>query len=156
MRLHTLELSQTVHAPLDAVFPYFDRPENLERITPPWMRMQTITPEPVPMHVGSVIDYVVSVRGIPMRWTSIITEYDPPHRFVDVQLRGPYSLWHHLHTFREHNGDTVIEDRVTYVMPFGPLGSIAHALFVRRDLESIFEYRQRVIDGMNFVEYAAI
>src|SRR5690606_10238669 len=101
MRVHTLERSLTVHAPLDAVFPFFDRPENLERITPPWMRMQTITPEPVSMHVGSVIDYVVRVRGIPMRWTSIITEYDPPHRFVDVQLRGPYSLWHHLHTFRE-------------------------------------------------------
>ncbi len=147
MRMHTLKREQRVARPLDEVFAYFARPENLERVTPPWMRMQFLTPSPIPMHAGSAIDYVVRVHGVPMRWTTLITEYDPPHRFVDVQLRGPYSLWHHTHTFEKAGDDTIVRDAVRYAMPFGPLGEVVHALLVKRDIEAIFAYRVQAING---------
>jgi len=145
MRVHTLEREQRVPRPIGEVFAYFARPENLERITPPWMRMQFLTPPPAPMHIGSAIDYVVRVHGLPLRWTTLITEYDPPHRFVDVQLRGPYAFWHHTHTFETAGADTIIRDAVRYALPFGPLGAIAHALLVRRDLHAIFGHRTEMI-----------
>lgn len=154
MRVHTLGREQVVPRPLDEVFAFFERPENLERITPDWMRMQFLTPAPIPMHAGSAIDYVVRVHRVPLRWTTLITEYDPPHRFVDVQLRGPYAFWHHTHTFEKTDGGTIIRDAVRYALPFGPMGEVAHALFVRRDLNAIFAYRERAIEA-KFVHGAA-
>lgn len=145
MRVHELEREQRVARPIGEVFAYFERPENLERLTPPWMRMQFLTPSPAPMHVGSAIDYVVRVHGVSLRWTTLITEYDPPHRFVDVQLRGPYALWHHTHTFEADGNETILRDRVRYALPFGPLGAIVHAAVVRRDLKTIFDYRTEMI-----------
>jgi ligand-binding SRPBCC domain-containing protein len=95
------------------------------------------------LHEGSRIEYRLRVRGIPMRWASEITEWKPPYRFVDTQLRGPYALWRHQHTFAAERGGTRIGDEVEYAMPLGIAGVIAHALVVRRDVESIFDYRQR-------------
>ena len=148
MNCHILEKSQTVPAPIEEVFPFFQAPANLERLTPPLLGMRIITPEPVPMHVGVIIDYVVKIRGLPMRWTTCISEYDPPHRFVDVQLKGPYSFWHHTHEFREVDGGTEVLDTVKYMVPFGPLGSILHGLIIRRDIENIFEYRTKVLNDI--------
>jgi len=145
VRVHTLERELRVARSITEVFAFFERPENLGRITPPWVRMQFLTPSPIPMHAGSAIDYIVRVHRVPMHWTTLITEYDPPHRFVDVQRRGPYALWHHTHTFEAAGGDTIVRDAVRYAMPFGPLGAIAHALMVKRDLDAIFDYRAEAI-----------
>jgi ligand-binding SRPBCC domain-containing protein len=120
---------------------------NLERITPPTVQFRILTPSPITMHAGAVFDYVIRLRGLPMRWTTLISDYEPPHRFVDVQLRGPYSFWHHTHTFEAVEGGTRIGDSVRYLLPFGPLGALTHGLFVRRDIEGIFQYRQQVIPG---------
>jgi len=97
------------------------------------------------MREGALFDYFVTTRGVPVRWTTLITKYDPPHCFVDTQLKGPYSFWHHTHTFHEDGGETVIQDTVRYIVPFGPLGDLAHWLFIRSDLEKIFDYRMEVI-----------
>jgi ligand-binding SRPBCC domain-containing protein len=148
MQLHTLEKVQEVSVPLETVFRFFERPENLERITPDTLGFRILTPPPAPMHVGSIIDYTVKVRGLPMRWTTAIAEYAPPHRFVDVQLRGPYSFWHHAHEFHATKTGTRIVDVITYALPFGVLGGLAHALFVRRDIDAIFVHRAAVIEEL--------
>jgi len=148
MKVHRYYREQTVDYPLDGVFEFFARPENLARITPPSMGFTILTPSPIAMRAGALIDYSVRTLGISMRWTTLIAAYDPPHSFVDVQLRGPYSFWHHTHTFGADGNRTRITDEVRYVLPFGPLGNIAHRLFVRRRLEGIFEYRSSIIDQL--------
>ncbi len=145
MKVHLLEQTQTTTAALEAVFAFFSQPENLARITPPSMAFQVLTPSPIAMHRGAIIDYVVRV-GVPMRWRSLITSYEPPHRFVDEQLDGPYAFWHHTHTFRPlPGGGTELGDVVRYALPLGPLGELAHALMVRRQLQRIFAYRRAFI-----------
>jgi ligand-binding SRPBCC domain-containing protein len=144
MPAYRLLRQQWFPKPLDEAFSFFSRPENLEEITPQFLRFQVVSAEPQ-LHAGSLIEYRLRVRGLPMRWTSEITEWDPPHKFVDLQLRGPYKLWRHQHLFAEENGGTRIIDDVEYALPFGFVGEIAHALLVRRDVENIFEYRQRCL-----------
>jgi ligand-binding SRPBCC domain-containing protein len=144
--MYRLEKEQFVPAPLEEVFRFFGRPENLARITPGWMGFRILTPTPVPMREGAIIDYEVKLGPVPTRWRSVITTFDPPHRFVDEQLLGPYSYWHHTHEFETAPGGTVIRDRVLYLMPLGPLGRLARFLVVRRQLEAIFAHRQKVID----------
>ena len=148
MRLHTLKDKLFVDRPLEDVFAFFERPENLARITPPRMAMTTLTPSPIAMCAGAVFDYTVRVRGVSLHWRSAIADYDPPHRFVDVQLKGPYAFWHHAHEFAAEDGGTRISDTVTYALPFGPLGDIVHALFVRQDIQSIFSYRAAQIASL--------
>ncbi len=149
MGLYTLERTQEVPKPLEEVWPDFATPENLEPMTPDSLRMRIITPPPLQMREGALFDYIVTTHGVPMRWTTLITDYEPPHRFVDVQLRGPYSFWHHTHTFaRTASGGTLIGDCVRYMMPMGPLGDIAHALVVKRDLEQIFAFRRKMITDL--------
>lgn len=143
--MHLLQKEQVVPASLEAVFAFFEKPENLARITPDWLGFTILTPSPVPMREGAVIDYLVSLGPVPTRWRSMITTFEAPHRFVDEQLNGPYSYWHHTHTFEAVPGGTLIRDEIRYLMPFGPLGRLAHRLMVRRQLESIFDHRVRVI-----------
>lgn len=147
MKVHILEVEQFVPRPRSRVFAFFDRPENLVQITPPHLGFRLLTPSPVPMKEGAVIDYVVTLGGLPLRWRSLITTYEPPDRFVDEQLLGPYSFWHHTHLFTPVEGGTLVGDRVHYALPLGPLGDLAHALFVRRQLAGIFAYRRRIIAG---------
>lgn len=97
------------------------------------------------MRVGTLIDYTVKPMIFPIRWRTLITDYDPPRRFVDEQLKGPYSFWHHTHTFEEKDGGTLITDDVRYVIPFGIIGRMAHFLFVKRQLKKIFDFREKVI-----------
>jgi ligand-binding SRPBCC domain-containing protein len=127
------------------VFDFFAEAHNLERITPPWLSFTVLTPDPIEMRVGALIDYRLRVHGIPLRWTSRIEDWEPGRSFVDRQLRGPYGLWHHRHTFAEEGQGTVVGDEVDYAMPFGALGDLAHPLFVRRDLERIFTYRHEAV-----------
>jgi len=148
MKLYTLRREQTVKAPLEEVFRFFEQPDNLEKITPDSVGFNILTPRPIKMQVGAVLDYTIKLLGLPVRWTTQITEYEPPYRFVDVALRGPYSFWHHTHTFEAGGQGTVMTDVVRYALPFGYLGGITHALWVRRQLNQIFDYRSRIIQRM--------
>lgn len=127
---------------LEATFAFFSRPENLQEITPPFLGFHIVRAEKE-LHAGSLIEYKLKIRGVPMRWLTEIEIWEPPFRFVDNQLRGPYKLWHHEHRFAEKDGGTLISDRVDYALPFGVLGQLAHRLMVRRDVEGIFDFRQR-------------
>jgi ligand-binding SRPBCC domain-containing protein len=145
VNVHRLQREQYVGRPLADVFDFFAEAHNLERITPPWLSFTVLTPDPIEMGVGALIDYRLRVHGVPLRWTSRIEDWEPGRSFVDRQLRGPYGLWHHRHTFAEAGQGTVVRDEVDYAMPFGALGDLAHPLFVRRDLERIFTYRHEAV-----------
>ena len=134
--------SQWVPTPLDETFAFFADAWNLERITPPILRFRIVTPVPIPMRVGTLIDYRLRLRGIPIRWRTEITAWNPPHGFTDIQLRGPYRKWVHRHDFRAENGGTRVDDTVNYVVPGGAL---LDRLFVRPDVNRIFAYRRKVI-----------
>lgn len=127
------------------VFPFFADALNLERITPPWLGFSVIAPGPIDMGPGILIEYRLRLRGVPLRWLTRIEVWEPPHRFVDLQVRGPYRAWHHEHRFDAAAGETLMRDRVDYELPLGALGSAAHALFVRRDLARIFDYRAEAV-----------
>jgi ligand-binding SRPBCC domain-containing protein len=146
MTRFVLEQTQLVPRSRAQVFPFFAAAENLERITPSAVGFRILTPLPIEMRKGAVIDYRIMLSHVPVRWRTEITEWQPDERFVDLQLQGPYRYWHHLHEFRDApGGGTEMYDRVDYELPFGPLGTAVHALFVRRMLNGIFEHRRRVI-----------
>jgi ligand-binding SRPBCC domain-containing protein len=126
----------------EEIFPFYADARNLERLTPPWLRFRIVTPAPIAMGVGTVIDYRLRLRGLPIAWRSEITAWEPPHLFVDVQRRGPFRHWAHEHLLEERDGGTALRDRVTYE-PRG--GAIVDRLLVRRDLERIFAYRRGAI-----------
>ena len=149
MREHVLLRTQLLDGTPQQVFPFFSDAHNLEAITPPLLRFRVLTPRPIEMHEGALIEYRLRVHGAPVRWRTRIMEWDEPRRFIDMQLRGPNRLWHHTHTFEERPaGQTLMTDRVRYAIGFGPLGAAAHRLFVRRDVERIFEHRAAVIPGL--------
>lgn len=124
------------------VFPFYADAFNLEAITPLFLRFRVLTPRPIEMRPGVMIDYALRLRGVPIRWRSEIPVWEPPTRFVDRQVRGPYALWHHEHRFEEVPGGTLVIDEVEYRLPLGALGMIANAVLVQRDLRRIFEYRR--------------
>jgi ligand-binding SRPBCC domain-containing protein len=148
MKIYTLIRTQEVNKPLEEVFAFFERPENLARITPPSLGFEILTPGPIAMRTGTVIDYTVRPLGPRLHWRTLITEYIPPYKFVDVQLEGPYKFWHHIHSFEKTATGTLITDRVKYILPFGFLGRLAHGLMVKGQLENIFDYRRIVIDEL--------
>lgn len=135
-------LKKSVWVPRDLpeLFPFFANAENLGLLTPSWLKFEILTPRPIEMRVGALIDYRIRLRGFPMRWRTEITAWNPPFEFVDEQRRGPYRLWRHRHWFEERDGGTVCHDEVRYI-PFG--GWLADRLFVRRDVERIFAYREQ-------------
>jgi ligand-binding SRPBCC domain-containing protein len=143
--VHVLRRRQQLEHPLEQVFAFFAAARNLERITPGWLRFEVRTPEPVRMEAGALIDYRLHYRGVPLGWTSQIEVWEPGRQFVDRQLRGPYGLWHHRHTFAEVAGGTVIEDEVHYAAPFGAFGELAQPLLIERVLRRIFDYRQQAV-----------
>lgn len=142
MHIFTLEAEQWLPAPRHRVFAFFADAANLESITPPWLNFGILTPLPIAMHAGTLIDYRLRMRGLPMRWRTLISAWEPPVRFVDEQLRGPYRQWIHTHTFEEQAGGTLCRDRVEYAVPGGAL---INRLFVRREVEAIFAYRRRAL-----------
>ena len=141
-----LELDQVLPGERDEVFAFYADAFNLEAITPPWLGFRVVTPGPIEMRAGALIEYRLALHRIPVRWLTRIEEWTPGRSFVDAQLRGPYRLWHHTHTFTPAGAGTLVGDRVRYALPFGPLGTVAHAALVRRDLERIFDYRRPAIE----------
>ena len=146
MRSATLLRRQRLPGTPAEVFPFFGDALNLERITPPWLGFRVITPGPIAMEAGTLIEYRLRLHGMPLRWLTRIEAWEPPRRFVDVQLRGPYRSWRHEHTFAaDGSGGTEMRDRVDYALPLGPLGSLANAALVRRDLRRIFDHRAAAV-----------
>jgi len=143
--LQSLEREQWVGQPPDRVFDFFSDPYNLERLTPPFLRFRVLRSSTAKVGEGTTIDYRLRLRGIPLRWRSLIEEWRPGRRFVDRQLRGPYALWHHTHEFEPHGGGTLIRDLVRYRVPFGLAGQVLAGRWVRRDVEEIFRFRQERI-----------
>jgi ligand-binding SRPBCC domain-containing protein len=140
MKTFRLESRIWLRRPLELVFPFFADARNLEQLTPPWLRFQVLTAGEIRIAAGTRIDYRLRLRGIPIRWQSEITEWNPPRRFVDEQRGGPYRLWIHEHLFREHNGLTLAEDHVQYAV-LG--GALVNRLLVEPDLARVFRYRRR-------------
>ncbi len=139
---HILEWRIWLPRPRAEVFAFFADPGNLSAVTPRWLGFRPLSPS-IPLEAGAVFDCRIRWLGIPVRWRSFIREYDPPYRFVDVQLLGPYDRWEHRHMFREEQGGTWVEDRITYRLPLGPLGRLLHSLCVGRQLRGIFDYRRQ-------------
>jgi ligand-binding SRPBCC domain-containing protein len=146
--VHVLRREQRLEAPPEAVFPFFADARNLEAITPPLLRFRLLTPEPIAMGVGTFLQYALRLHGVPVRWDTLIQEWEPPHRFVDVQVRGPYRLWHHTHELAAVDGGTVMRDTVRYSMGFGVLGEVARRAVVARDLEAIFAFRAETVAAL--------
>jgi ligand-binding SRPBCC domain-containing protein len=144
-RPYELVRSQRIERPLPEVFAFFSDAANLEAITPPFLRFRIMTPLPIEMRAGARIDYRIVLWGAPLRWRTIIRSFEPNRRFIDEQESGPYAHWHHLHEFEAEGSATRMLDRVTYRLPLGPLGKLAHALWVERQLRAIFDYREAAI-----------
>ena len=144
-KTHTLTRSQSIARPPAEVFAFFSDAANLEAITPPFLHFRILTPQPIEMREGTRIEYALSLWGIPLRWRTIITCFEPNRRFIDEQEAGPYAYWHHLHEFEAEGDGTRMTDHVTYRLPFGTLGALAHPLWVERQLATIFDFRERAI-----------
>jgi len=140
-----LERRQILRHDLDGVFAFFADAQNLATITPPFLDFQILTKAPIEMRAGALIDYRIALFGIPIRWRTEIETFDPGVSFIDRQVRGPYERWRHTHTFSRVPEGTLMVDVVDYEVGFGPFGAVAHALFVRRTLAKIFDYRAEVV-----------
>ncbi len=149
--LHQLFRIQLVARPLPEVFAFFSDAANLQALTPPFLRFRILTPMPIELGAGSQLDYRISLFGVPLRWRTRITDWQPQVRFVDEQESGPYAIWRHTHEFEPRGNATLMRDVVVYSEPLGPVGTVAHVLFVQRTLDAIFDYRRdaiaRLLDG---------
>lgn len=145
MHVSTFSSQQIIQAPLAEVFRFFSDAANLEHLTPPWLGFEVLTPAPIEMAPGALIDYRLRWRGVPLRWRTEIEIWEPTRRFVDRQVRGPYRLWRHEHLFEEHRGGTMVEDRIEYAAIGGRL---AHWFAVDRDVETIFAYRRQALQSI--------
>lgn len=142
MRKRYLNSELLVNRPIVEVFDFFSKAENLDSVTPPWIRFRILTPLPVDMKKGTLIDYRLRIYGMPFQWRTEITEWDPPHTFTDTQIRGPYRRWVHRHLFEEKDGGTLMIDRVEYSIPGWLLEPLIHWLLVRRNIKKIFAFRR--------------
>lgn len=143
--VYLIEREQRVEAELEPVFAFFGHARNLEAITPRWLRFSVLTGEPIEMARGTRIEYELRLHGARVRWVTRIERWEPGVRFVDRQAYGPYALWHHTHEFERDGDATIVRDTVRYSLPFGVLGALAQELFVRRDLERIFDHREAAV-----------
>ena len=141
-------MSQWLNRPRAELFEFFADAENLEKITPSQLGFKVITPSPITMAPGTLIDYKLKVRSVPIRWRTLIATWDPPNTFTDEQLKGPYKRWHHTHTFTEENGGTRCHDLVEYAPPGGPLAPLINKLVVQKDVEKIFAYRAKMLEEL--------
>jgi len=142
MKTFTLDSSIWLQRPIEEVFAFFADAHNLAAITPPWMHFRTVTPGPIVMAAGTRFAHRLRVKGIPIRWESEITAWEPPRRFVDEQRRGPYRFWIHEHRFAARDGGTDVVDHVDYAVPGG---AAVNSLVVAPDLRKVFEYRRQTL-----------
>lgn len=141
MRIREFQSELWLPLPPEQLFPFFAEAGNLDAITPRWLHFSIVTPQPIQMRAGALIDYKLRVHGLPLRWRTLIREWQPPHYFMDEQLRGPFRMWIHEHTFEPKNGGTLARDKVRYSTPLDFLLS----RWVRRDLETIFQFRNQAL-----------
>lgn len=144
-KTYTLSFEQQVSRQLPEVFDFFSRAENLEVLTPPWLNFKVLEVKPQPIRQGTLINYSLRLHGIPVRWASEIAEWEPPHRFVDLQLRGPYKMWRHEHRFESRDGGTLISDTINLALPLGELGQLAYKIKIKSDVQEIFAFRKNKI-----------
>jgi ligand-binding SRPBCC domain-containing protein len=144
--MHTLTKETVVNRPLKEVFDFFSKAENLNEITPPDMQFQILTPLPINIQKGTLIDYKIKVNGIPFKWKTLISTWEPPYRFVDEQLKGPYNTWIHEHTFEERDGKTYMKDVVKFKSPGWILEPLINSLFIEKKVKGIFEYREKKLN----------
>lgn len=145
LKIYELRKQVLVPAPLEDVFSFFSKAENLNLITPPWLHFKILTPSPIKMEENASIDYSIKIFGFGMAWKSKITVWQPPHRFTDLQMKGPYRHWEHTHIFEEKEGNTYMEDVVRYAAPGFVLSPLLHFFFIRPRLEKIFVFRETSI-----------
>ena len=146
MREEVFIAVQDLPSPRSEVFRFFSDPANLEALTPPWLNFEVLTPKPLPQGEGALFDYRIKVRGLTLRWRTLIETFVPGEKFADRQISGPYALWHHTHRFVDlPDGGTRMTDQVRYRVGWGFIGRIVTALWVRRDVQRIFEYRKQVL-----------
>ncbi len=138
---YQLERQQFFPYPREDVFAFFADAYNLEAITPDFLHFRILTPPPIVMQPGTLIDYTLRLFGIPFQWQTRIETFEPPYRFTDIQRRGPYRHWHHRHEFFDVAGGTMVRDHIDYALPYGLLGTVAHACLLRRTLDRIFDDR---------------
>ncbi len=149
MQTHILERSQIIHRSLEETFTFFSDAYNLAKITPDFLHFKILTPHPIAMYPGALIDYSLSLFGVPFKWQTVINEWEPNVRFVDSQVKGPYALWQHTHTFKALDAErTLMLDEVRYQLPMGVFGDLAHDLFVEATLKKIFAYRYEATERL--------
>jgi hypothetical protein len=141
VKIYRIDREQWLPAPMERVFDFFSDAANLETLTPPWVGFHILSPLPIAMRPGARIEYRIALAGIPLRWRTGITQWQPGVRFVDEQERGPYALWEHSHEFERCGDGVLMRDAVRYALPLGVLGRVAHAVAVRSALAAIFDYR---------------
>lgn len=149
MKAHILESTTIINKPLETVFDFFSKAENLNELTPPELHFKILTPLPIRMFPGTLIEYRIKLNGIPFNWKTKISAWEPPHCFVDEQIKGPYVRWHHTHTFKAIDAHTTeMTDRVEYLSPGWILEPLINALFVRKKVEAIFTYREEKLKAI--------
>jgi ligand-binding SRPBCC domain-containing protein len=143
VRVRTLTIEQWLPRLIGEVFAFFSDAHNLDVLTPPWLHFRILTPRPIPMGAGTIIEYRLRWRGVPLFWRTEVPLWQPPHRFVDRQVRGPYLQWVHEHTFEERDGGTLMRDTVNFAVPGGLLEPALAHLIVTPDVRRIFAYRRQ-------------
>ena len=147
MKTYNLKFEQFIDLPIEDVFNFFSKPENLSLITPPRLKFDILTPTPLQMKEGQLIDYSLKIMYIiKLHWRTLITQYSKPYKFIDQQIKGPYSLWHHTHIFEEKDGGTLIKDDLMYAVPIGFFGQLINSIYIQYDVKSIFKYRHKILD----------
>ena len=143
LKIYELKRNITIPAPVEEVFSFFSKSENLNLITPPWLNFKILTPPPIKMEKNVLIDYSIKLLGLKMTWKTEITVWQPPHRFTDRQITGPYRVWEHSHLFEENEGSTEMEDVIRYAVPGFVLSPLVHFLYVRPRLDKVFAFREQ-------------
>ena len=142
MKRFVFETEQWFPKSVEEIFPFFADARNLERITPSWLKFEVVTNGETEIEEGALIDYKLTLRGVPLKWRTLISRWNPPHHFVDEQIKGPYRLWVHTHRFEAQDGGTLASDHVVYAT-WG--GSLANKLLIEPDLKKIFAFRHRAL-----------
>lgn len=148
MKTFHFNTSHTINSPLSQVFDFFSRAENLEKLTPDWLNFKILTPLPIAMEQGTLIDYQIRMMGFAMNWKTEITAWEPQIRFIDTQIKGPYRRWVHEHRFEERDGRTIMHDSVEYAIPGGFISGFINKFFIRPRIKSIFFYREQIINSL--------